>query len=980
MSELSSSLGPGLESLMGRVIEEFQQRVRAGEQPDVEDYARRHPPIADLLLQLLPTVRMLQKPAAASGAFCPNALPSDLEGYEVLREIGRGGMGVVYEARDRRLNRVVALKMVLASGHACSEELVRFLAEAEAVAQLQHPNIVQVFETGQHRAQPYFTMEFVAGGSLSARLDGAPLPPAQVAPLLEPLARAVHYAHQMGIVHRDLKPENVLLQDLNHRGTEAQRRQEEREEENKDGSSGLLCASVPLWFKSFLPKLTDFGLAKRVERGAGLTQAGEVLGTPNYMAPEQARGRAAEVGPHSDTWALGAILYECLTGRPPFQGPTPTDTLLQVIHKEPVSPRRLQPGVSRDLETICLKCLNKEPSRRYASAEALADDLRRFQAGKPIHARPLGLPGRGWRWCRRNPVVAGLAALTAVVFLVSFVLVAALWRRAEHNFAAAEQQRQRADNERDRAEEEQRIAEAVGRFLQIDLLRQADPFEQAEAVRLAGGRFEAQENPTVRELLDRAAAGLAGDRIEVKFPNQPRVQAEILHTIGATYLDVGEYEKAIAHLARARDRMTVARGPDHPDTLAILRTLARAYQGAGRTAAAISLLQQVRDTSVVRLGPDHPQTTATLGLLATAYLTAGRKAEAVALREAVCRAWAARFGPDDPSTMRAMHNLAGAYRVVGRREESIALLEKVRDARVPRLGPTHPATLVTLHSLALSYQAAGRTAEAIALLEPVRDAKVARFGPDHPRTLNALAHLAVAYQSARKFKKSVHLFEKTLELRKAKLGPDHPDTIWTMAKLGVAYRNVGKQDKAVALLEDALERARKLPGPMPARLEFIVGALAVTYDRGGQFTRAESLHRESVALARQRYRDSHPCVADAMSHLGRNLLKQRLWAEAEAILRQCLTAREKSSPGDRREFGTKALLGGALLGQKKYADAEPLLRAGYEGMQALAAGASPAGRPQQREALGWLIELSEAQRDMDAAARWRKELGPDGRR
>ncbi len=970
MSELSASLDPALESLTGRVIEEFQQRVRAGEQPDVEDYARLHPPIADVLRQLLPAVRLLQKPAEASGASCPPAppapgpaaLPNDLEGYEVLREVGRGGMGVVYEARDRRLNRAVALKMVLAKSHARPEDLVRFLAEAEAVARLQHPNIVQVFETGQHRGQLYFTMELVAGGCLSARLDGAPLPPAQVAPLVEPLACAVHYAHQMGIVHRDLKPANVLLAGNAVRGVPKE--------------EWTPRTAVPA---GWAPKVTDFGLAKRVEGGASLTRAGEILGTPNYMAPEQARGRAAEVGPHADTWALGAILYECLTGRPPFQGPTPTDTMLQVIHTEPVPPRRLQPRVPRDLETICLKCLNKEPSQRYASAEALADDLRRFQAGKPIHARPPGLPGRGWRWCRRNPVAAGLAALTALVFLVSFVLVAALWRRAEHNFAAAEAQRRRGDEERDRAEEEMRVAEAVGRFLQIDLLRQADPFEQAEAERLAGGPFDPQENPTVRELLDRAAAGLAGDGIEAKFPKQPRVQAEILRTIGSTYLDVGEYEKAVAHLARARDRMTVARGPDHPDTLVILRTLAMAHLAAGRTAAAISLLEDVRDTSVARLGPDHPHSTATLGMLATAYLGAGRKAEAVALREAVCRAWEARLGPDDPSTMRAMHNLAGAYRVVGRPQESIALLEKVRDARLSRLGPRHPATLVTLHSLALSYQAAGRTAEAIALLEGVRDAKVSVFGPDHPRTLNAMAHLAVAYRSARKFDESVRLFQKTLELRKSKLGPDHPETLWTMAKLGVGYRDVGKQDEAVVRLEEALERARKLPGPMPARLEWIVGALAATYDRGGQFARAEPLHRESVELARKRYYDGHPCVAEAMNRLGRSLLKQRRWAEAESILRQCLAAREKGSPGDWREFGTEALLGGALLGQKKYADAELLLRAGYKGMKALAAGASPAGRPQLRETLDWLIELAEAQRDNDAAARWRKELGRGGR-
>jgi tetratricopeptide (TPR) repeat protein len=809
---------------------------------------------------------------------------------------------------------------------------VRFLAEAEAVAQLQHPNIVQVFETGQHRGQPYFTMEFVAGGSLSARLDGAPLSPAQVAPLLEPLARAVHYAHQMGIVHRDLKPANVLLAG------------------NVLGGVLKEEGTPPRTFPAgSAPKITDFGLAKRVEGGTSLTQAGVILGTPSYMAPEQARGRAAEVGPHSDTWALGAILYECLTGRPPFHGPTSTDTILQVIHKEPVPPRRLQPGVPRDLETICLKCLNKEPSQRYASAEALADDLRRFQAGTPVHARPLGLPGRGWRWCRRNPVVAGLAALTALVFLVSFVLVAALWRRAEHNFAAAEAQRQRADDERDRAEEEKRIAEAVGRFLQIDLLRQADPFEQAEAARLAGGRFEAQENPTVRELLDRAAAELAADRIDAKFPKQPRVQAAILRTIGSTYLSVGEYEKAIAHLARARDRMTVARGPDHPDTLIILRTLAMAYLDSGRTAEAIPLLQDVRATCVARLGPDHPHTIATLSALATAYLRAGRRAEAVVLREAVCCAWTARLGPDDSSTLRAMHNLAGAYRVVGRPQESIALLEKVRDARLSRLGPTHPATLVTLHSLALSYQAAGRTAEATTLLKRVRDAKVARFGPDHPRTLNALGDLAVAYQSARKFDESVPLFEKTLELRKSKLGPDHPDTIWTMAKLGVSYRNVGKQVEAIALLEEAVRRARKLPGPMPPRLRWVVAALAAAYD-GGQYARSEPRHRECVELARERHRADHPRIANAPSQLGRSSLQQRKCAEAEA------------------------LVGGALLGQKKYADAEPLLLAGYEGMNKEEKAIPPQDKDNPTRALQGLVDLDEALDEEDEATKSRKEL------
>src|SRR5262245_46399671 len=306
----------------------------------------------------------------------PLPLPT-IAGYEVLGVLGRGGMGVVYQARQLKLNRVVALKMILAGGHASEAELLRFLAEAEAVAQLQHPNIVQLFEAGQHDGLPYFTLEYVAGGSLTHKLSGTPLPPAEAARLVEQLARAVHFAHRKGIVHRDLKPGNVLLAE--------------------DGT----------------PKVTDFGLAKRVEVGAGLTATGAVLGTPQYMAPEQAEGKK-EVGPAADVYALGAILYERLTGRRPVRGPTRLDILVQVVSDDPVPPTRLQPKLPRDLETICLKCLQKEPPRRYATAEALAEDLRRFQEGKPVQARSVGQLERGAKWVRRNPVGAALTALVGL--------------------------------------------------------------------------------------------------------------------------------------------------------------------------------------------------------------------------------------------------------------------------------------------------------------------------------------------------------------------------------------------------------------------------------------------------------------------------------------------------------------------------------------------------------------------------------------
>jgi serine/threonine protein kinase/WD40 repeat protein len=369
----------------------------------VETLLRAHQDARHFLQALIPSVRSLtgdetlDTPRAYDQAFEATHGPSDhtridelvaptVPGYELHGEVGRGGMGVVYKARQLDLNRIVALKMVLAGSHAGSIDLVRFHAEAEVAANLQHPNIVQVHAVGRHAGLPYLSLEYVEGGTLSQRLNGVPQKPQAAVALIEILARAVQHAHDHGIVHRDIKPSNILM--------------------TADGK----------------PKIADFGLAKRVECGTGMTQTGAILGTPSYMAPEQAESKK-DIGPAADIYALGAILYEMLTGRPPFQALTPVDTIMQVIVDEPVPPRRLQPKLSRDLETICLKCLQKKPSQRYLSAQALADDLSRFQDGRPILARPVSKFERARRWCRRNPVVAGLSAACTVGVVVAAILL-----------------------------------------------------------------------------------------------------------------------------------------------------------------------------------------------------------------------------------------------------------------------------------------------------------------------------------------------------------------------------------------------------------------------------------------------------------------------------------------------------------------------------------------------------------------------------
>jgi WD40 repeat protein len=407
-----------------------------------------------------PTIaeRLSRMPAGES-ASAPGGVASwpALPGYEILDELGRGGMGVVYRAWQERLRRLVALKMVLAGVHAGAQAVARLRVEAEAVGRLQHPNIVQIYEVCEQHGHPYFAMEYVDGGSLARRLDGKPAPARPAAQLVETLARAMHYAHQRGIVHRDLKPGNILLS-TRYEGTK------------EDSSCSLSLVLGP----SYVPKITDFSLAKLlVGGGESQTQTGETLGTPSYMAPEQAAGRAREISPAADVYALGAVLYELLTGRPPFRGETPLDTFQQVISLEPIPPRRLQPKLSRDLETICLKCLQKEPCKRYLSAESLAEDLRRFLAGEPILARPVGHAERLRRWCWRNPAVASLAAAVATLLLVATIgatLAAFQQRRLAE---AAERARDDAVEARRRTEElleRQYVAQAVR------LMDEGDPY------------------------------------------------------------------------------------------------------------------------------------------------------------------------------------------------------------------------------------------------------------------------------------------------------------------------------------------------------------------------------------------------------------------------------------------------------------------------------------------------------------------------
>ncbi len=568
--------------------------------------------------------------------------PLELAGYEILGELGAGGMGVVYKARQVGLNRLVALKMIRTGAGASGAEVARFQAEAEAVARLRHPNIVTIYEVGQVRGQPFFSLELVDGGSLGRQLASAALPPAQAARLVQTLARAVQAAHEAGVVHRDLKPANILL--------------------TADGT----------------PKITDFGLAKFLGSDSGWTHSGAILGTPSYMAPEQAQGegRGGGVGPAADIWALGAILYEALTGRPPFRGPSVLETLDQVRTQEPVAPVRLQPKTPRDLETITLKCLQKEPGRRYASAGELADDLGRFLTGQPIRARPVGAAERLHKWVRRKPALASLLGLSGLLLIAlvagglvyQFRLQAAL-QRAEAKEAEARRQHQRvADNYRRASETLDRMLGRMARWsvgavpqlkeLQREQLEDAlayfqgslqeddssDPAVRVNAAwalgrtaeiqqRLGRDREAAENYQRAIELLEslpseyrddpetqaklhacysnwsqmagafeegerrmRLALGIA-ERLAQVRPDEPRWQGAVAqseHNLGALYQSNGRPTEAESHYARA-EKIRIALVRDHPENedyqAALAGTCANQallYQGTNRPAAAIA--------------------------------------------------------------------------------------------------------------------------------------------------------------------------------------------------------------------------------------------------------------------------------------------------------------------------------------------------------------------------------------------------------
>jgi tetratricopeptide (TPR) repeat protein len=792
----------------------------------------------------------------------------DLPGYEILGEVGRGGMGVVYKARQVSLDRVVAFKVIRDGGQARPDERRRFRAEAEAAARLQHPNIVQIYEVAEHAGRPCLVMEFVDGPRLEQRPAGVPVPAHAAAILVETLARAMQHAHERGVVHRDLKPANILLSFSRDAAAE--------------GVGGSRSAAASRLNEAF-PKITDFGLARRLDTPR-VTCTGAIVGTPDYMAPEQADPQPGrDAGPAADVYALGAILYDLLTGRPPHRGGTALETLEQVRGREPVPPARLNPAVPRDLETVCLKCLRKESGRRYASAQDLADDLARFQRGQAIRARPVGAAERAWGWCRRQPWVAGLAAGLLLALVSGLSASLHLWRRAEASADLARTNERHARAQRERA---------VRHLSEVDAARRQAERHARQTRRLLVKCFQASRSPSMlrpasqpvrRDLLVEIAARYR--QLLAEQPGDRALRAELADvttSLGSLHLKTWHFRRA-RHAFQAALELWQGLLREDRRNRDCRAGLARTHEWFGAVhEAEVCLPARLAElTAAYRLWRGLARERPTPALLlsrATCAAEVGRCSALVAPDRALHRLEEARdtltgLLAADPDNRAARQVLGATYTTLGQLHDRRAPAKALRCYRsaygqFKRLLREAPEDFTAMSKLAecCLWLSGGKTAdpytaEAVALYEQALARLEGQFGTDPENTdVNLLVRcnctLGICYQQGGDLRRALRAFRRCAALGRD-LATRHPQ----VATFGHYWaEGLG----AVAVLE--LEAGR--PADAPATTREAVAAFAVRFrnpafhapahsELGSQFRATAALLRrrgaaaEALALADQ---------------------------------------------------------------------------------------------------------------------------------
>jgi tetratricopeptide (TPR) repeat protein/predicted Ser/Thr protein kinase len=831
--------------------------------------------------------------------------------YQLVRVIGEGGMGVVFEAEQGQLGRIVALKVVK-PGFTNAELLRRFERESQVLARLQHPGIAQIYEAGAADAgfgpQPFFAMEFIHGMPLGEYADAHQLNTRQRMELMAKVCDAVEHAHQRGIIHRDLKPGNILV--------------------DEEGQ----------------PKILDFGVARLTDsdvQATRQTDVGQLIGTLAYMSPEQVTADPLELDTRSDVYALGVILYELLANRLPIQLSQQLPEAVRAIREE--DPTKLS-SISRayrgDVETMVAKALEKDKTRRYSSAAALATDIHKYLADEPIMARPASMTYQLQKFARRHKALVVAAAAVFTVLVAGTIV---------------------STTEAIKARRAEQTAQAVNDFLQNDLLAQASASTQASPT------TKPDPDLKVRTVLDRAAA-----KIGRRFDRQPEVEASIRYTIGMAYHDLGLYGDAHAQFERALALQRRALGAGNPDTLYTLNVLGYTAMDMGKYPEAETLLSQSLASWRRMSGDANPGTLGAMNNLASVYENQGKYGQAEALDKQALEILRRTYGLEHHKTLDTMNNLALVYADQAKYAQAEALDSQILEIRRRDLGPEHPDTLMVMNNLALVYNSEGKYPQAQTLFRQTVDIERRVLGAEHPSTLASMGNLASVYLSQGQYAQAEAIYRQTLEIQRRVRGADHPGTLITASMLAVVYGVEGKYPQADALFSQVLSIcSRALGREHPLTLSNLANFAAI-YQIQGNYELAQTYAAQALAGRRHALGSENSDTMDSAGDLALAYISEREFIKAEPLAREASDFYEKNQPQDWQRFRAESLLGASLAGQRKFAEAEPLLLEGYQGMAARKEQIQIADRYHLDRAHEWLVQLYSAWGKPDQAAEWGK--------